>query len=59
MSTGTLACSYCGQIGTLEWVEDDKGGTQARLSNGFHVETRVGLGRVVVCDYCDEIMPSP
>jgi len=59
MTTGILKCTYCGMMGALEWVEDGQGGTQARLPPGFHVETRSGLGRVVVCDHCDEIMPPP
>lgn len=59
MSTGSLGCSFCGQTGPLKWVEDGRGGTQAELPEGFHVETRTGLGRVVVCDKCDEIMLPP
>ena len=59
MTTGMLKCTYCGLMGAFEWVEDGQGGTQAKLPPGFHVETRSGLGRVVVCDHCDEIMPPP
>jgi len=59
MTTGALICPHCSQSGVLAWVEDGLGGTQARLPQGFHVETRPGLGRVVVCDQCDEIMPAP
>jgi len=59
MSAGTLACSYCGQAGSLAWIEDGAGSTQAQLPAGFYVEARAGLGRVVVCDQCDEIMPPP
>ena len=59
MTTGILECRYCGLMGALTWVEDGQGGTRAQLPPGFHVETRAGLGRVVVCDQCDEIMPPP
>jgi len=59
MSTGMLVCSYCGQTGGITWVEDGKGGTQAQLPDDFHVETRGALGRVVVCNQCDEIMLPP
>jgi hypothetical protein len=61
MTNGTLVCTHCGKTGALLWVEDGRGGTQAQLPAGFHLETRPGLGRVVICDYCDEIMlpPSP
>jgi hypothetical protein len=59
MSTGSLVSSHCGQNGSLGWIEDGEGGTQAQLPAGFHVEGRPGLGRVVVCDQCDEIMPPP
>jgi hypothetical protein len=59
MTTGFLECSYCGLMGRLTWVDDGQGGCRAQLPPGFHVETRSGLGRVVVCDQCDQIMPPP
>jgi hypothetical protein len=54
-----LSCPHCGQSGALTWVRDSQGGIQARLPEGYHAETRLGLGRVVICDTCDEIMPDP
>ena len=59
MHTGALACSFCSQSGGLLWVEDGQGGTRAQLPPGFHIESRGSLGRVVVCDSCDQIMPPP
>ena len=59
MPTGALTCSFCNQSGALLWVEDGQGGTQAQLPAGFHIESRGALGRVVVCNSCDEIMPAP
>jgi len=54
-----LCCGFCGAHGELAWIEDGDGHTQASLPDGFHVELRGSLGRVVVCNECDEIMPAP
>ena len=59
MTTGELRCGFCGAHGELAWIEDGDGHTQASLPDGFHVELRGSLGRVVVCNECDEIMPAP
>jgi hypothetical protein len=59
MTTGELRCTHCGAHGNLAWAEGGDGHTQARLPDGFHVELRGPLGRMVVCDHCDEIMPAP
>jgi hypothetical protein len=58
MSTGELRCGICGAHGNLAWTEDG-GHVQAVLPQEFHVEPRGSLGRVVVCNACDEIMPAP
>jgi hypothetical protein len=59
MTTGELRCGFCGAHGELAWIEGGHGNVQAALPQGFHIELRGALGRVVVCDGCDEIMPAP
>jgi hypothetical protein len=59
ITTGELRCGFCGAHGELAWIEGNGGQPQAALPDGFHVELRGSLGRVVVCNLCDEIMPAP
>ena len=49
---GRLTCPRWGQSAT--WAADQRGGNPSQ--EGFHGEQRPGLGRVVVCDQCDEIV---
>ena len=59
-TTLPIACSDCGQQGTIVWEASETARRLVEVSSGFHPETgRTSSGEVlIVCDACDMILPG-